>query len=47
MIEHELIEYYVTQEFKKSKPLPKRGPLKHRKSMGITAGGFELKIDSR
>jgi hypothetical protein len=47
MIEHELIDYYVTQEFKKSKPLPKRGPMKHRKSIGITAGGFELKVDSR
>ena len=46
MIQTEMINYYVTQEFKNTKPLPKRGAPKHRKSMGLTSGGFELKIES-
>lgn len=43
MIQTEMINYYVTQEFKGTKPLPKHSRVK---SLGLTAGGFELKIDA-
>ena len=46
MVQTELINYYVGTEFKNSRPLPKSGPMKIPKSVGVTSGGFELKIDS-
>jgi len=45
MIQTEMINYYVLQEFKGTKPLPKVSQ-HHRKSLGLTSGGFELKIES-
>ena len=45
MIQNEMIAYYVNKEFAGNKPLHKNNH-SHRKSLGLTNGGFELKIES-
>ncbi len=45
MIQHELIKYYVDREFEHEKPIKKKGH-SHRKSLGLTQGGFELKTET-
>jgi hypothetical protein len=42
MIRNKLVEYYVQQEFRKEQ-LDKKGP-SLRKVIGLTCGGFELKL---
>lgn len=43
MITNELLRYYVEQEFKGEKPSKVKG---HRKTLGLTSGGFGIKIES-
>lgn len=43
MIQTELLNYYVNKEFYEAKPVQTKG---HRKSIGLTSGGFEIKIDA-
>lgn len=43
MMEIELLKYYVRLEFKGEKPSKVKG---HRKNLGLTSGGFGIKIES-
>jgi hypothetical protein len=43
LIQNELFKYYVSKEFKEEKATKSKG---HRRTIGLTSGGFELKIDA-
>jgi hypothetical protein len=45
LIQAELLNYYVTKEFEDAKRKRSK-PTRSRRSIGLTSGGFELKIDS-
>lgn len=45
LIQAELLNYYVVKEFEEAKRKRSK-PTRSRRSIGLTSGGFELKIDT-